>query len=276
MKSARVEAPPPPSGVGGGPSRAATSGLSVDSVSHSFLDRRHGATEVLSDVSISIEKGKFVSLMGPSGCGKSTVLTMVAGFLRPDQGKITWEDRSIGGPDPARGVVFQKPHLYPWLNVYENVMFGPRALRTEGQVKDLARELIAEVGLEGFERHSPYQLSGGMQHRVALVRTLVNQPSLLLMDEPFAALDAQTREEMQALLLEIWQRHQCTVLFVTHDLEEGLLLADNVVIMSHRPGSVREQFAVQFPRPRKDTLVLDPEFVEMRGRTRELFKRDSP
>ncbi|MEZ5077080.1 MAG: ABC transporter ATP-binding protein [Solirubrobacterales bacterium] len=255
--------------------QAGKEGLRVDRVSHVFEDRSHGATEVLKDVSFAIEPGQFVSLMGPSGCGKSTVLTMAAGFLEPTEGSVKWQGEPIQGPDHTRGVVFQKPQLYPWLDVYENVMFGPRALGRERQARDLARELIAEVGLEGFERHSPYQLSGGMQHWVALARTLVNEPALLLMDEPFAALDAQTREEMQALLLDIWQRHQCTVLFVTHDLEEGLLLADRVLIMGHRPGTLRESFEVRFPRPREDSLVFDPEFVEMRGSLREMFRRES-
>jgi NitT/TauT family transport system ATP-binding protein len=171
-------------------------------------------------------------------------------------------------------MVFQKPQLYPWLNVLDNVLFGPKALGREKEAQPIARELISEVGLEGFERHRPYELSGGMQHRVALARTLVNQPPLLLMDEPFAALDAQTREEMQALLLDVWQRHRCTVVFVTHDLEESLLLSDRVLIMGHRPGSIQDEVPVEFARPREDSLVLDPEFVDMRGRIRSIFRRE--
>jgi NitT/TauT family transport system ATP-binding protein len=265
-----------PSGTGADRYNGASEkGLQVAGVSHVFEDRKQGATQVLQDVAFHVEAGEFVSLMGPSGCGKSTVLTMAAGFLHPTEGTVSWEGKVVDGPDPARGVVFQKPHLYPWLDVSGNVMFGPRAMGREREARELARQLIAEVGLEGFEHHRPYQLSGGMQHRVALARTLVNQPALLLMDEPFAALDAQTREEMQALLLDIWQKHRCTVLFVTHDLEEGLLLADRVVIMAHRPGTIRADIPVGFERPREDTLVLTPEFVSMRGRIREMFKREA-
>lgn len=248
--------------------------LRVDGVSHSFNDRARGDTQVLDHVSFEVGTGEFVSLVGPSGCGKSTVLMMIAGFLAPNEGRISWSDRPINGPDAERGMVFQKPQLYPWLNVLDNVLFGPKALGREKEAQPIARELISEVGLDGFERHRPYELSGGMQHRVALARTLVNRPPLLLMDEPFAALDAQTREEMQALLLEIWQRHRCTVVFVTHDLEESLLLSDRVLIMGHRPGTIKEEVPVRFARPRDDSLVLDPEFVEMRGRIRAIFRKE--
>lgn len=258
-----------PSGVDVGPE-----GLRVSAVSHAFHDRRHGVTAVLDDVSLEVNLGEFVALMGPSGCGKSTLLTMVAGFLRPDHGSVSWLGAPIAGPDPTRGFVFQKPQLYPWLDVYGNIMFGPSALGRARESRELAQQLISEVGLEGFERHHPYQLSGGMQHRVALARTLVNRPALLLMDEPFAALDAQTREEMQALLLDIWQKHRSTVVFVTHDIEEGLLLADRVAIMGHRPGQIRANIDVPFDRPRSDSLVLEPDFVEIRGDVRNLFRRE--
>jgi NitT/TauT family transport system ATP-binding protein len=198
---------------------------------------------------------------------------MAAGFLRPDAGQTIWRGRRITGPDPARGFVFQKPQLYPWLDVLGNVMFGPRAMGRSRDSRPFAQQLLVEMGLEGFERHRPYELSGGMQHRVALARTLVNDPDLLLMDEPFAALDAQTREEMQALLLEIWERHQRTVLFVTHDIEEGLLLADRVVILSHRPSTVREIIDVPFGRPRSYGVIHEQRFVDLRRRTRSLLAR---
>ncbi|MBS1843345.1 MAG: ABC transporter ATP-binding protein [Actinobacteria bacterium] len=255
--------------------KAADTGLRLQGISHSFSDGRGRATDVLAGVSFEVGAREFVSLMGPSGCGKSTVLGMVAGFLSPEQGDVRWHGERVTAPDAARGVVFQKPHLYPWCEVYDNVMFGPRALGRERESRDLARDLIAEVGLEGFERHRPYELSGGMQHRVALARTLVNRPELLLMDEPFAALDAQTREEMQALLLEVWQRHRCTVLFVTHDIEEGLLLSDRILVMGHRPGSIRADISVDFERPRDETLVFDQRFVDLRSSVRTLFRKDS-
>jgi ABC-type nitrate/sulfonate/bicarbonate transport system ATPase subunit len=196
---------------------------------------------------------------------------MVAGFSRPLVGAVLHDGEPITRPDWRRGVVFQSPALYPWLSVQSNVLFGPRVRSRMSGAEGQARALLAEVGLEGFEQHFPYELSGGMRHRVALARTLMNEPELLLMDEPFAALDSQTRETMQGLLLDIWQRHRSTVLFVTHDIEEGLLLADRVVVLSQRPASIMAIIDVNIPRPRQYSTVLEPEFIELRARVRNLL-----
>jgi ABC-type nitrate/sulfonate/bicarbonate transport system ATPase subunit len=196
---------------------------------------------------------------------------MVAGFSRPLGGEVLHAGAPITRPDWKRGVVFQSPALYPWLSVQANVLFGPRVRSKMSGAEEHARALLAEVGLEGFEHYFPYELSGGMRHRVALARTLMNQPELLLMDEPFAALDSQTRETMQALLLEIWQRHRTTVLFVTHDIEEGLLLADRVVVLSTRPARIMSIIEVNIPRPRQYSTVLEPKFIELRAHLRDLL-----
>jgi NitT/TauT family transport system ATP-binding protein len=170
-------------------------------------------------------------------------------------------------------MVFQKPALYPWMTVAQNVEFGLRATGRAKGVPELARAMLREVGLEGFESHRPYELSGGMQHRAALARTLVNGPKVLLMDEPFAALDAQTRADMQALLLRVWQAHQSAVLFVTHDIEEGLLLSDRAVVLGHRPGRIVADLEVGFSRPRSYETILEPEFVALRREVRGLLQR---
>jgi NitT/TauT family transport system ATP-binding protein len=227
----------------------------------------------LQDISFQVDESEFVVVMGPSGCGKSTLLRLVAGFEKPSMGTIERGGRPVVGPGRDRGMVFQRPALYPWLSVIENVEFGLLATGRRDGARARARQMLEEVGLEGFGRHRPYELSGGMQHRAALARTLVNGPEVLLMDEPFAALDAQTRSEMQALLLDVWQRHRSTVLFVTHDIEEGLLLADRAVVLSHGPGRIRTIIQTGFPRPRSYDTVLDPKFVAMRGEVRSLLQR---
>jgi NitT/TauT family transport system ATP-binding protein len=244
--------------------------LELRDVRHGFSSDR-GTVEVLDGISFDVARGEFVAVMGPSGCGKSTIVDMVAGFAQPQHGEVLHGGSPVRKPDWRRGVVFQSPALYPWLSVHGNVMFGPKVRsRTEG-AEDQSRELLAEVGLSGFEDYFPYELSGGMRHRVALARTLMNRPELLLMDEPFAALDSQTRETMQTLLLDIWQRHRSTVLFVTHDIEEGLLLADRVVVLSQRPATVMSVIDVQIPRPRQYATVLEPEFIELRAHVRSLL-----
>jgi NitT/TauT family transport system ATP-binding protein len=259
-----ASATPTGAGVGGG--------LELVAVNHWFSARR-GTTHVLRDVSFAVRDGEFVVVMGPSGCGKSTLVGFAAGFTAPSEGTVRWENEPVTAPTVDKGVVFQKPALYPWLDVWGNVMFGPRLRRKAAESEAWARELVAEVGLEGFERHRAYELSGGMQHRVALARTMVNDPDLLLMDEPFAALDAQTREDMQELLIRVWERHRRTVLFVTHDIEEGLLLADRLIVLTHRPATVNAVIDVDFPRPRSYDIVLDPRFAEMRQYVRRLLAR---
>jgi NitT/TauT family transport system ATP-binding protein len=212
--------------------------------------------------------GEFVCLLGPSGCGKSTVLNLVAGFEDPDSGSLQQDGRPIIGPSPERGMVFQQPTLFPWLTVLENVTFGPRmAGKPASEYRPQAERYLRLVGLQGFEHHAIWQLSGGMRQRVALARAWLSNPEVLLMDEPFGALDAQTRLMMQELLISLWQQTGTTILFVTHDVDEALLLADRVLVMSARPGIVREELRVPFARPRSiENLVTDTEYASLKRR----------
>lgn len=225
-------------------------------------------TAVLSDFSLSVAEGEFVCLLGPSGCGKSTVLNLVAGFESPDSGSLEQDGKPIAGPSPERGMVFQQPTLFPWLTVLENVTFGPRmAGRPASDYLLQAQQYLRLVGLHGFEDHATWQLSGGMRQRVALARAWLSSPKVLLMDEPFGALDAQTRLMMQELLISLWQQTGTTILFVTHDVDEALLLGGRVLVMSSRPGIVREELQVPFSRPRTiENLVTDPEYASLKQR----------
>jgi len=206
------------------------------------------------DFTLQVRGSEFVCLLGPSGCGKSTFLNIVAGFVPATAGQLLLDDRPITGPGPDRGVVFQEHALFPWLAVSENISFG---LRMRGvplrERRDTIRRYIALMGLAGFERSFPKDLSGGMRQRVAIARALANDPKMLLMDEPFASLDAQTRRLMQDELIRVWQQARKTVLFVTHSIEEALLLSDRIVVMTARPGTIREIVPVDWPRPRDDT-----------------------
>ena len=225
------------------------------------------AFEALQEVSLDVAPGEFVCLLGPSGCGKSTLLGALAGHLPPSAGTVCIDGQPVSGPEPSRGLVFQQHTLFPWQRVIDNVAFGlkmrgvPRSER-----RDQARALLASVGLAGFEDRYPSQLSGGMQQRVEIARVLINQPHVLLMDEPFGALDALTRVKMQQLLLQVWERIRTTVVFVTHDIDEALFLADRIVMMSARPGRVVEQIVLPFERPRGASLVTDPAFVALKRR----------
>jgi NitT/TauT family transport system ATP-binding protein len=213
--------------------------------------------EALRGIDLDIADGEFTALLGPSGCGKSTLLNLLAGFEAPTGGTLAVYGAPVTRPGPERGVVFQEAALFPWLDVWENVVFGPKV---QGLVprdyEPRARETLRLVGLERFDRHLPVQLSGGMRQRVGLARVLVMQPRVLLMDEPFGALDAQTRLSMQQLLLDVWQKLEKTVVFVTHDIDEAILLADTIHVMSPRPGRIQSRYAVDMPRPRSlDTLT---------------------
>ena len=222
--------------------------------------------DVLRDVSFALSAGEFVCLLGASGCGKSTILNLVAGFDQADRGEVLLDGRPIHAPGPERGMVFQQPTLFPWLSVRDNVTFGPRLSgQPARQYVPEAERYLGLVGLQGFAEHFPWQLSGGMRQRAALARAWLPNPEILLMDEPFGALDAQTRLAMQELLTTIWQTIRTTILFVTHDIDEALFLADRVLIMSARPGRIREELQVPFARPRSlEDLVADPRYGELK------------
>lgn len=222
-------------------------------------------TPALEEVTLEIADGEFLTIVGPSGCGKTTVLSLVAGFEPPSSGQVLINDRSVLAPGSDRVVVFQEPGLYPWLDVRQNVALGLK-LR-DGKVEwPLVHEYVAKVGLNGFERHYPNQLSGGMRQRVALARALIVSPEVLLMDEPFGALDAQTRLAMQELLLDLWGTIKATVIFVTHDVDEAILLGDRIAVMTPRPGRIAELVHVPFGRPRALGTTLTPEFVDIKRR----------
>ena len=216
----------------------------------------------LDDITLEIKDGEFVALLGPSGCGKSTLLNLLAGFETGSSGELTFDGAPIDKPGPDRGVVFQEASLFPWLNVWDNITFGPRVQgRRRDEYESKARAMLKLVGLEAFSDALPAQLSGGMRQRVGIARVLVMSPRALLMDEPFGALDAQTRLAMQQLLLDVWQTLGTTVLFVTHDIDESILLADRICIMSARPGRITREIAVNLPRPRSIESLTTAEFA---------------
>ena len=229
---------------------------------------RDGHTvEAVCGFDLTTRPGEFVALLGPSGCGKSTILNAVAGFVRPTRGRVVVDGEPVTRPGADRGVVFQQHFLFPWKNVLRNVEFGLK-MRGVGAVErtSAARTYLHLVGLQGFEHAYPAELSGGMQQRVGIARVLVNRPRVMLMDEPFGALDAQTRMTMQELLLGVWKEVRTTVLFVTHDIDEALYLADRVVVMTARPGTVRDVVEVDLERPRPAEIVTAPEFVRLKSR----------
>ncbi len=249
--------------------------IHISKVSKEFVtgERRVLALE---DIDLSVGAREFAAILGPSGCGKSTLLNMVAGFERPTRGSVRAAGAQVSEPSPQRAVVFQEPALFPWLTVLDNVVFGPR---TQGQpaaeYRARAQQILEQVGLVGFESHYPAELSGGMRQRVGIARVLIMQPQILLMDEPFGALDAQTRSLMQEVLLEVWERHHQTVLFITHDIEEALLLADRVYVMTARPGRIKKIISVDMPRPRAMELTTSPQFNQLRREVLALIREES-
>jgi NitT/TauT family transport system ATP-binding protein len=221
----------------------------------------------LDKIDLEIADGEFAALLGPSGCGKSTLLNMLAGFENVTAGSLRVYGDAVRAPGPDRAVVFQEAALFPWLNVWENVVFGPKVQGlSSADYEAKARETLHLVGLENFHRHLPVQLSGGMKQRVGIARVLVMEPKLMLMDEPFGALDAQTRLTMQQLLLDVWQALKKTVIFVTHDIDEAILLADTIYVMSARPGRVQSRIPVDLPRPRNLDTLTDGHFNEFKKR----------
>jgi NitT/TauT family transport system ATP-binding protein len=236
------------------------------------LGKRYGATEALRGADLSVQRGEFICLLGASGCGKSTLLRIIAGFETATTGRVSVDGRVITGPGPDRGMVFQDYGLFPWLTVRDNVGFGPKARGLPRRtVADLADRFVATVGLTRFADAYPHQLSGGMKQRVAIARVLANDAQLVLMDEPFGALDAMTRERLQDELLGIWAERHLTVLFVTHAIEEAIFLADRVIVMSPGPGHIVADERIDLPR-RRD--VASPEFNDIRRRLSALLHSD--
>ena len=231
--------------------------IAIKHVSQTFQTSGRQSHLALSDISLTIEEGAFVSILGPSGCGKSTLLYIVGGFVNPTQGEATVKGRTITGPGPDRGPVFQEFALFPWKTVLGNVMYGPRQQGVKSTAAEAqARTLIEMVGLKGYENFYPKELSGGMKQRVALARTLAYHPAVLLMDEPFGALDAHTRTRLQNDLLNIWERDRKTVLFVTHSVDEAVFLSDKVVVMTRSPGRIKQVVDIDLPRPRRRAELL--------------------
>jgi NitT/TauT family transport system ATP-binding protein len=229
--------------------------------------------EALHDISICVDSGEFVCLLGPSGCGKSTLLGALAGHLRVASGSIRLDGVEIDGPNPERGLVFQNHTLFPWKTILDNVAYGLKMKGIDRRTRDRdARQLIELVGLAGFEDRYPRELSGGMQQRVEIARVLINHPRVLLMDEPFGALDALTRSNMQELLLDLWTRMRTTVLFVTHDIDEALFLADRVLILSRSPGRIVEELPVTRARLRHSDQITDADFIERKRRCLMLLR----
>ena len=251
--------------------------LLIEGVTRTF----HGArgkppTQALLPIDCAVRENDFVTILGPSGCGKSTLLRIVAGLDFPTSGQVLLDGQPVDGPGADRGMVFQSYTLFPWLNIEQNIRFGLRERGvSEAVQKERSDFFIAKVGLRGFEQHYPKQLSGGMQQRTAIARALANDPKMLLLDEPFGALDNQTRVLMQELLLGIWEQAQKTVLFVTHDIDEAIFMASRVVVFTARPGRIKSEIAVPFEHPRHYTLKTTPEFMAIKARLTEDIRAEA-
>ncbi|WP_315813152.1 ABC transporter ATP-binding protein [Bradyrhizobium sp. SZCCHNR2028] len=251
--------------------------LVINNVTRTFPARQgHAPTRALEPVELTIGTNDFVTILGPSGCGKSTLLRIVAGLDQPTIGKVLLDGREVTGPGADRGMVFQSYTLFPWLTVRENIAFGLRERGVaEAERNAIADRFIRQIGLKGFENHWPKQLSGGMQQRCAIARALANDPKILLLDEPFGALDNQTRVLMQEMLLGIWERDQKTVLFVTHDIEEAIFLGSRVLVMSARPGRIKADIKIELPHPRSYKVKTSPEFVALKERLVEEIRAEA-
>ncbi|CDX15691.1 taurine transporter subunit; ATP-binding component of ABC superfamily [Mesorhizobium plurifarium] len=245
--------------------RAAGTTMAIEDVTLRYGDAN--GVLALDDVSLKVAKNEFCVIVGPSGCGKSSLLYLAAGLNDATSGTIKVDGREVIEPGPDRGMVFQSYTLFPWLTVRANIEYGPKrkGLPAE-QRKQIVDQYLNEVGLAPFADHYPAQLSGGMKQRVAIARALANDPAVLLMDEPFGALDSQTRGTMQKLLLRVWERQQKTVLFVTHDIDEALVLGDRVLVMTARPGKIKAEIKVDIPRPRSMDVILEPDFIALKRR----------
>ncbi|KPU46181.1 aliphatic sulfonates import ATP-binding protein SsuB [Oxobacter pfennigii] len=237
--------------------------IKAKNIRKTFLQQDGQPVVALQDVAVDIKAGEFISLIGPSGCGKSTFLRLLAGLTQPDKGEFTLDNVPITQPSYERGLVFQDPTLFPWLNVYENVAFGLKVRNIYKDKENEVLDFIRLVGLEGFEKSYPHQLSGGMAQRAALARALVNHPKVLLLDEPFGALDAFTRMNMQDELIKIWQERGTTTVMVTHDVDEAIYLSDRIFVMTPRPAKIESIIQVDISRPRGRDL---PDFLNLRAK----------
>ncbi len=251
--------------------------LLIEGVSRTFAGVRGGQpVKALMPVDLAVAANDFITILGPSGCGKSTLLRIVAGLEAPSEGRVLLDGKAVTRPGPDRGMVFQSYTLFPHMTVAENIAFG---LRERGMAQKERDGIVASyvdlVGLKGFENHWPKQLSGGMQQRTAIARALANDPEILLLDEPFGALDNQTRGLMQELLLGIWERRKKTVLFVTHDIDESIFMASRVVVFSARPGRIKSEAIVDLPHPRHYTVKTTPEFMQLKARLTEEIRAET-
>jgi len=251
--------------------------LSVENVSRQFPAPRGGApVPALLPVDLTVADNDFLVLLGPSGCGKSTLLRLIAGLDRPTTGRILLDGRPVSAPGPDRGMVFQSYTLFPWLTVADNIAFGLREKGLdEASVKPIISDWLERIGLAGFGNHYPKQLSGGMQQRTAIARALATDPAILLLDEPFGALDNQTRGLMQEMLLSIWEKQKKTVIFVTHDIEEAVFLASRVIVMTARPGRIKAEIAIDLAHPRHYTVKTSSEFSALKARLTEEIRSEA-
>lgn len=250
--------------------------LQVDQLTQSF-DQGGSQKVILKDVSLKIYEREFVCVIGPSGCGKSTLGRIVAGLDAYPSGEVIVDKEKVKGPSASRGMVFQGYTLFPWKTVKENVMFGPiMGGRSKSSAERSAREWLDVVGLTKYENHYPHQLSGGMKQRVAIARALVNEPKVLIMDEPFGALDPYTRQKMQKHLLDLWRNIDITIVFITHDMDEAVLLSDRIVVLKANPGEVQEIIEVPLARPRSPDIVTDSHFLQLKARINSIVHNPQP
>lgn len=250
--------------------------LQVDQLTQSF-DQGGSQKVILKDVSLKIYEREFVCVIGPSGCGKSTLGRIVAGLDAYPSGEVVVDKEKVKGPSASRGMVFQGYTLFPWKTVKENVMFGPiMGGRSKSSAERSAREWLDVVGLTKYENHYPHQLSGGMKQRVAIARALVNEPKVLIMDEPFGALDPYTRQKMQKHLLDLWRNIDITIVFITHDMDEAVLLSDRIVVLKANPGEVQEIIEVPLARPRSPDIVTDSRFLQLKARINSIVHNPQP
>lgn len=244
-------------------------------VSKVFIDSRGYAVTALDRVEFQVNSHEIVCVVGPSGCGKSTLLNLIAGFDTPSSGVITLDDAPIGGPGPDRSVVFQSPSLFPWLTVKQNVTFGPRKRGVpRSEYEPAAKDMLTAVGLDRFAGRYPYELSGGMRQRAQIARALVSHPEVLLMDEPFGALDFQNRLMMQELVMRLWHQVHSTIFFITHDIEEAIFLGDRVYVMTAAPGRIKATIPVPFEKPRNIEVTADSQFVSIKERVLRLIREE--